>query len=221
MVKPGATLVVSIPLSLRRVADERYWWPSSDGCYSTKSGYWMGRLGHCGGWASWFGVDNDVLWKAVWGLDGPPKLHHFLWRACTGALATKGRLTERHIIQDKSCLLCGNDDESIIHSLIDCREIACVWRNSPLAGYIENAPRSSFREMFKWLLQRLNNDELRQCSVIMWAGWSFRNSMVHEEPWNCLQQGVQGYIKWVDEYNEYAKLVFHRRLPRSSMGATS
>lgn len=33
-------------------------------------------------------------------LGGPPKLSQFVWCACLGALATKDRLRERHIIED-------------------------------------------------------------------------------------------------------------------------
>ncbi|KAL2941643.1 hypothetical protein RDABS01_029993 [Bienertia sinuspersici] len=52
--------------------------------YTTKSGYWLGRLGHVSGWAQRIGGTDDATWRAIWNLGGPPKVSHFLWRACTG-----------------------------------------------------------------------------------------------------------------------------------------
>lgn len=42
-------LVLDIPLSEWKPSDVLYWWPTTDGIYSTKSGYWLGRLGHLRG----------------------------------------------------------------------------------------------------------------------------------------------------------------------------
>ncbi|XP_057248279.1 uncharacterized protein LOC125493714 [Beta vulgaris subsp. vulgaris] len=94
-------LIREIPLSSRKPPDVLYWWPTVDGFFSTKSAYWLGRLGHLRGWLGRFGDVNGEVWKVIWGLDGPPKLKHFVWRACMGALATRGRLKDRHILATK------------------------------------------------------------------------------------------------------------------------
>lgn len=47
----NANLIREIPLSARKPCDLQYWWPTRDGMYFTKSGYWLGRLGHLRGWA--------------------------------------------------------------------------------------------------------------------------------------------------------------------------
>ncbi|KAL2931722.1 Gag-Pol polyprotein [Bienertia sinuspersici] len=39
-------LVLNIPLSLHWPSDQQYWWPNSNGIYTVKSGYWMGKLGN-------------------------------------------------------------------------------------------------------------------------------------------------------------------------------
>ncbi|XP_074265960.1 uncharacterized protein LOC141588415 [Silene latifolia] len=43
LTEADASLVLKLPLSSRLPPDERYWLPSKDGCYSVKSGYWLGR----------------------------------------------------------------------------------------------------------------------------------------------------------------------------------
>ena len=85
-----ANLIREIPLSVRKPSDVQYWWPTREGEFTTKSAYWLGRLGHLRGWALRFGNVGGEAWRMIWGLGGPPKLSHFLWRACVGALATRG-----------------------------------------------------------------------------------------------------------------------------------
>lgn len=53
-----------------------------------------------------FGGRNGDAWSIIWNLGGPLKLAHFLWRACVGALATKGCLCDKHIIEDGTCTYC-------------------------------------------------------------------------------------------------------------------
>lgn len=48
-------------------------------------------------------------------MEGTPKLHHFVWRACAGSLTTKGK--DRHIIEDMRCDHCNGKEESIVHDI--------------------------------------------------------------------------------------------------------
>lgn len=141
-------LIREIPLSNRRPHDTLYWWPTPNGVYSTKSGYWLGRLGHIQGWSQQYAGIGEAVWKEIWKLGGPPKLIHFIWKACTNSLATQGRLRERHVTDDAMCLLCGDANESIIHTLIECPEVQQVWMSSPFADVVQAAPKSSFMDVF-------------------------------------------------------------------------
>ncbi|KAL2933421.1 hypothetical protein RDABS01_016540 [Bienertia sinuspersici] len=117
--------------------------------YTTKLGYWLGRLGHVSG--------------------GPPKVSHFLGRACTGSLATKGRLLDRHVAADGMCTLCGCEYEPIVHAIFECPEVKSVWENSPMATHINDVPKESFFALFNWLRERLNKGELLRCVTMAWA----------------------------------------------------
>lgn len=103
LMEEDVVCVLDIPLCERKPKDVLYWWPTFDGIYSTKFGYWFGRLGHLCGWAERFDGDNSEVWQAVWNVGGPPKLSHFIWRAC---LATRGRLHDHHILDDGLCNHC-------------------------------------------------------------------------------------------------------------------
>ncbi|KMT13728.1 hypothetical protein BVRB_4g081080 [Beta vulgaris subsp. vulgaris] len=178
-----AALVREIPLSERKPVDVQYWWPVKDGVYTTKSGYWLGRLGHLKGWMNRFGGGNGDAWSIIWNLGGPPKLAHFLWRACVAALATRGRLYDRHLLVDGTCAHCAEQSESIVHAICTCSLVAPIWDSSPFHQLIVDCPSSSFVELFMWMHSKLDRSDLLSFASLAWAAWSFRNSVTHAEPW--------------------------------------
>ncbi|KAL2904782.1 hypothetical protein RDABS01_003492 [Bienertia sinuspersici] len=168
-------------------------------------------VGHLNRGRQFYFGDNATMWMTIWNLDGHPKLHHFLWKACTGSLAVKGRLVERHVASEGMCELCGAESESIIHTLVECPEIASVWEKSLFSSLLNEAPRSSFGECFAWLCLKMDREKILNCATIMWVAWAFRNSVGFNEPWCELQQGVEGYSRLVREYRMYAATVFRRQ----------
>ena len=202
-----AVLARQIPLSTRSTEDVLYWWPNTDGIYTTKSGYWMGRLGHLRGWLARFGGAVSDIWKSVWHIGGPPKLSHFLWRACTGSLATRGQLFARHIVSDACCLHCGHVNETIIHTIFRCSLVSPIWDFSPFSQVILDAPDSSFREFFVWIKEKLEAPDFLTFMATAWGAWSYRNSVLHDEPWTNRDVGVAGFIRLVQEYQRYDRAV--------------
>ncbi|XP_010666804.1 uncharacterized protein LOC104883925 [Beta vulgaris subsp. vulgaris] len=211
-VEEDARLIREIPLSKRQPEDVMYWWPATNGVYSTKSGYWMGRLGHIRGWQDRFGGDNGDIWRAIWNLGGPPKLHHFVWRACTGALATRGRLMDRHIIEDGTCPHCNAGKETIVHTIFRCPLVKSIWESSPFLCYVAEGPGESFMALFAWLRSKLDANGLLEVMALAWGAWSYRNSVVHLEPWQNIDVGVAGFQRLVMDYRTYANAV-HRSPP--------
>ncbi|KAL2906566.1 Hydrogenase maturation factor HypA, partial [Bienertia sinuspersici] len=122
-----SALVQQIPLSMRFPADERYWWLILMECIQQSQVI---------GWESW-----SCEWL---GTKRSTKSLPFLWRACTGSLATRGRLLDHHVVADGMCVLCGSEYESIVHAIFECPEVKSVWENSPMATHINDAPKESF-----------------------------------------------------------------------------
>lgn len=81
----------------------------------------------------------------------PPKLSHLIWRVCVGALGMRGRLYERHIIDDVSCNYCAGVPKTFCHAIFHCSIVAPIWNVSHFAHYIANAPITSFIEFFVWI----------------------------------------------------------------------
>uniref|UniRef100_A0A803MF03 RNase H type-1 domain-containing protein n=1 Tax=Chenopodium quinoa TaxID=63459 RepID=A0A803MF03_CHEQI len=195
--------IQGIPLSMRFPADVRYWWPNSDGIYTTKLGYWLGRLGHIRGWELRFGADNDAIWKLVWSMNGPLKLCHFLWRACSGSLANLGRLRDRHVWETGVCEIFHGAQESICHAIFECQNVSPHWNPSPFHSLLMDAPKNSFGELFLWMNTKLNMDELLSFCALAWAAWSFRNSVAFNNPWRCIISGALGITKLACDYKKY------------------
>ena len=43
--------------------------------------------------------------------------------------------------------------------------------------------------------------------AVAWAAWSYRNSMIHDEPWTSRDVGVAGFVRLMQEYQRYVSVV--------------
>ncbi|XP_056697114.1 uncharacterized protein [Spinacia oleracea] len=72
-----------------------------------------------GEWELFNRAGESELWEVVWDLGGPPKLSHFLWRACKGSLGAMDVLYRRRAIRPSSnCGVCGHSEKTILHAVL-------------------------------------------------------------------------------------------------------
>ncbi|XP_021749237.1 uncharacterized protein LOC110714988 isoform X5 [Chenopodium quinoa] len=189
-------------------ADQRYWWPTKNVCYTVKSGYLLARLGKQRAWSLSHGVLEEELWKRVWGVKGPLKLQHFVWRGCKGSLGVKERLWVRHIVNDSICQGCGAATETINHALFDCLDATIIWSYSAFQDLLAYAPNSSFCDRFLWVANRLSKNELSLFCMLCGAAWFCRNARVHNELVADPSGVAANFTKMLNDYKEYAERVF-------------
>ncbi|KAL2933269.1 hypothetical protein RDABS01_016388 [Bienertia sinuspersici] len=173
-------MVLNIPLSSRWPRDELFWWPYSDGLYTVKSGYWLGRRGAVEEWLSHATDEAKQCWRLIWDMKIPPKLQHFLWRACNGFLSVMERLFSRYIVQSKSCQICGGDAETILHSLFECEYARKIWNECPFGADVLNAPCETFGELLVWAKKNLDHEKLVIFATLSWSAWSCRNKAIFD-----------------------------------------
>lgn len=123
------------------------WATSNNGRYSVKLGYqWIQsrslglrdhRLSH--GWSV-----PEELWKSIWKLKVPPKIHYFLWSSLHNALAIKATLFKRRSSPSPTCHVCLCQDETIEHILILCPWVESVWFGGALSYKIDRTGISSW-----------------------------------------------------------------------------
>ncbi|KAL2920670.1 hypothetical protein RDABS01_012161, partial [Bienertia sinuspersici] len=158
------------------------------------------------------GYLGDEVWKRVWGVDGPPKLHHFLWRACSGSLAVNEIMCHRHMRVDSRCSLCLDESETIFHSIFTCAASRDIWASSHFTSYLLEAPTTSFKDCFMWMARKLNKDELSLFATLAWAAWTSRNKRIFHHSDHDPRSIAVGFSKYVADYKRYALNVFGARL---------
>lgn len=208
VVEEDRQAVLDIPLPQSWRADSRFWWPTSDGIYTVRSGYWLGQMGKLRTWELFNGQGVRDLWSLVWKVEGPPKLRHFLWRACKGSLGTMSVLHRRHIRSSSECSVCGYGDETIMHTLFECKYALEIWKHSELSGLLVNAPALSFEQRFVWLVDKVDREQLSTFASLTWATWFCRNKHVFEAQVSVDPISVAaGFVKLKVDYLAYARRV--------------
>ncbi|KAL6194913.1 hypothetical protein ACLB2K_035988 [Fragaria x ananassa] len=91
-------LILKIPLSLCGGEDWLVWHFDKKGCYTMKSGYYVGRLvegleKQASGSDS--GVKRGRLWCKLWSAQVPPKVSMHGWRLAQGTLPTRAALIKK------------------------------------------------------------------------------------------------------------------------------
>ncbi|XP_021771684.1 uncharacterized protein LOC110735807 [Chenopodium quinoa] len=97
----------------------------------------------------------------------PPKLRHFMWRACKGFLAVREKLAYRHILENKTCAICGRGDESIIHTIFECSAASEIWAASNFKDVLTQAPDDSFTTRMLWLSDNVSKEDLTSMSKMV------------------------------------------------------
>lgn len=62
----------------------------------------------------------------VWNLNIPPRIHVFLWLMSNNKILVRNNLAKRQHVNDKTCLLCG-EDETVAHLFFECVVAQRVW----------------------------------------------------------------------------------------------
>ncbi|KAL8535150.1 hypothetical protein ACS0TY_010967 [Phlomoides rotata] len=125
--------IVRVPLSPRRPPDKWQWNNTHHGRFSVRSAYSLAvaHFSKCG-----FDLPSssrpNPMWNLLWKCKLPPKISHFLWRACHEALLCRSALARRGIALDTICPSCGLASETISHVFFKCPVVVHSWGRSPL-----------------------------------------------------------------------------------------
>ena len=113
---------------------------------------------------------SDHDWKAVWKLEVPPKIRVLWWRVLHEFLPTKYTLHRRHIERTAHCEVCGADEESIKHVLMDCTIARLFWDSTK---HITGVKLPRLHEM-TWARDLLQPDicPRKHAAIIICGTWS-------------------------------------------------
>ncbi|KAL4319986.1 hypothetical protein GQ457_18G004470 [Hibiscus cannabinus] len=112
----------------------------------------------------------------------PPKIKHFIWRACRNAIASKCNIKHRLKIGNDECPRCGEDSESLEHILFFCPFAQAVWKASDFSYCPERIGFPGFCQWWSKLCLLASKGEFGDgisfISFICWHLWKARNAFV-------------------------------------------
>jgi ribonuclease HI len=129
--------------------------------------------------------DSDQQWKKLWQLKVVPKVRIFWWRAIKGFLPCYAELTRRHVKDEGTCKLCGYEDETLYHTLLQCVHAKQFW-TATLDHFGFSIPRLHPATWMQDLMlgSFLKSDQVPIAITVLWCIWTSRNKYVHgEEPY--------------------------------------
>jgi hypothetical protein len=137
------------------------------------------------------GLSSEGDWKLIWRLEVPPKVRVFWWRVMHEFLPARQILHKRHIECLAACEVCGADQETIRHVLLECTMAKLFWENTKkLAGV--KIPHMHPETWARDLLLAKVCPRREAAAIIcgMWALWVARNRRHHGEQPIQVQQAV-------------------------------
>ena len=145
-------LILQIPLSARRDKDVWYWLADPHGLYTVRSYYKL--LNHCAT------TPTSGVWRKIWNLEVPSKVKIFLWRAAMNVLPITDNLIRKRVEVMSICSLCNQQNETVVHALVNCVFAQTCWLTSSL-GLIGSQPL-----FFDWLEQVFTCCNKEMCNLV-------------------------------------------------------
>ncbi|XP_042958006.1 uncharacterized protein LOC122293492 [Carya illinoinensis] len=181
-----AEKILSVPLSSRGTKDKLIWGPSKKGIFSIRSAYFLllelreRNQGECS-----VEERNDDRWNKIWELKVPGVTKLFIWRAANNLLPTKENLYKRKVIEEKSCLMCEVEEETIMHVLWECPAANNLWGNDESCVKKWARSESNFMSLWEKLMDRLHKNQLEEMTVLLRKVWLRRNDWIFEKRMAC------------------------------------
>ncbi|XP_058742003.1 uncharacterized protein LOC131614437 [Vicia villosa] len=168
------------------------WEGEPEGIFSVRSCY--------GGYEKYhipFGprVENSEALTLLWHNLVPQKIKSFGWRCFLNRLPIKDLLARRGISLSNStlCVLCENNQESLLHLLLSCRASYLIWRDmATWIGFDIGEEVSLIESYMRWYRFCKSNRVKKGREGVMWLAivwsiWNVRNSIIFRgEDWNIL-----------------------------------
>lgn len=184
LIDPGDIPLIQSVRPSHSFRDDGYCWShTKSGMYTVKLGYMLATQMKEESHEVVSEPSINPLNTLIWKLKAPRKIKHFLWQALSGCIATCSRLVDRHCGTDRSCLRCGDDEESINHLLFLCPPALQTWALSGIPLDPGSFPRESLYENFDYLLLRAKKmgapeNVLARFPWILWFIWKARNEKI-------------------------------------------
>ncbi|CAJ2657953.1 unnamed protein product [Trifolium pratense] len=195
--------IMAIPAPIGTDGDDTIGWKGTNTHHFTvKSAY---DLQH--------GNDNHINgdWNKIWAWKGPHRIQTFMWIAAHDRLLTNARRSKWGVGVSPICSICGNDEETVIHTLRDCMFATRIWIKLVSSNQITNF-FSSF-DCREWIFMNLNKRDIGSQEgswqsifmVACWHLWNWRNKAIFEEDFQRPNDPSQVILRMTKDIEQYER----------------
>ena len=193
--------IMSIPLRQNTTRDVLIWKENKSHSFIVKSAYRVALRMKANTQTEHSAASTErPLWRKIWKLNVPLKVHVFLWRACSNVLPTRENLHKRRVQVDPHCAICCQQPESVGHLLWECAIARNVW--ALCQGGLQKCANNccDFFLLFQMLEEKLPLVELERWAVMTWAIWNARNKYYFEKTQTHPKEILSGALGFLQEY---------------------
>ena len=156
--------------------------------------------------SAWNGIriaGNIVDWyHIVWYKDAIPRCSFILWLVCKDRMRTRDRLKRWGVVEDSSCVLCGEEEENRDHLFFGCAYASNVWRRV-LHRNQQGYNCVNWQEELNEAIHRFRGSSLAArlgrltMAVTMYCIWEERNARIFQHicrTEDAIMASIQGYV---------------------------
>lgn len=181
-----AQTILRIPIC-DQTEDFVAWHFDSKGVFSVKSAYKIhvqmlkNEASRQQGHSSANVEQNSELFRALWKVHCPPRVHHFLWRFAHNSHPMYMNINRCGVELDTRCAVCGKYFEDGGHLFIKCKNVKQRWRALLLEDVrLRLLECNSAKECLS-LIFSLPEDRMLLSVALLWCWWMERNRGNHGE----------------------------------------
>ena len=166
-------------------ADFVAWHYEKSGTFSVRNAYRLALHSHYGVGDTGGSSNSEqgrAGWKKLWQVKVPSKVSVFAMKIVSNGLPTRVNKKYRHLEQQDTCQLCGQQAEDAYHALVVCPH-ALALRQPMRDHWRLPAEHTLFWTGPDWLLMLVHNNSLEVLAnlfMLLWHTWNIRNKMIHE-----------------------------------------
>lgn len=195
--------ITRIPISQVVTEDKWEWHFTKHGEFTVRSAYFQALEAKKIATASSSKGNAGSIWSKLWKANLPTKIKNFGWRALHNGIAVKDNLVRRGLGDDKRCPLCGEGDETAMHTLVLCGEARMIWRLSPLRLDIPGAESRNFFQWCEHLVQLVREDSWWDLFwSLLWGIWLKRNAWIFDRKRVELREVSERALRCTLEFKE-------------------
>ena len=121
-------------------------------------------------------------WKHLWRMKMPSKIKVFCWRLAHNSLPTGTVLKNKNLANTSNCKICGAEEDTWIHSLLQCNISKCVWAlmDEDLLDLLASLRFSDPKYWVSYMCCNIPQADGIRILVTCWAIWYARRKAIHE-----------------------------------------